>query len=414
MTALAESGIAWSQLKSRLVDLKSTDVDWKKGRLPVYVYQYNEELMKVSQEAYMEFFTENALGAGKAFPSVKVIEDEVVAMALDVLGGAPDSAGTFTSGGSESIFLALKTARDWARAERGITAPKIVMPWSGHATATKAAEYLGMEVVRTPLDAERRSDIAALRSAIDARTIMLYGSAPSYPHGVFDRIEAMGQLALEHNLWLHVDACVGGFLAPFARELGYAVPAFDLSVPGVSSVSADMHKYGFAAKGASVMLLRDGAHKKYQQFNFSDWPRGNYATQTAQGTRAAGPIASSWAVMNTLGRQGYRDIAKVIMDTVAQLAKGVEAIDGLRVVRPHDLCMVLYESVDAALDINAVAELMTQRGWFVGRSISPVAIHVAVNPLLAPALPAYLADLAQCVAVAREQKKVGAVDHNTY
>lgn len=414
MTALAETGIPWPQLKSELSALKSNDYAWEDGRLPVYVYGYSDELRQVSQEAFLEFFTENALGAGRAFPSVKVIEDEVIAMAIDLLGGGPLSGGTFTSGGSESIFLALKTARDRARAERGIDRAKIVMPHSGHATATKAAEYLGMDVVRTPLTGDLRGDLAALEAAIDVRTVMLYASAPSYPHGTYDPIEAMGQLALRRGLWLHVDACVGGFLAPFARELGHPIPPFDLSVAGVTSISADLHKYGFAAKGASVVLFADKAVQRHQIFSFSDWPRGNYVTHTAQGTRAAGPIASSWAVMKRLGRAGYREIAQVIMDTTAGLAAGVSAIEGLRVIGRPELCIVLFESSDPAVDINAVAELMGEREWFVGRSIAPHAIHVAVNPLFTPALPKYLSDLAECVDRARASGKVGAVDRNTY
>ena len=414
MTTLAETGIPWPQLKGQLTQLKANDYAWKEGRLPVYVYGYSQALQQVSQEAFLEFFTENALGAGRAFPSVKTIEDEVVAMAIDLLGGGPQSGGTFTSGGSESIFLALKTARDHARAERGIDRPKIVMPQSGHATATKAAEYLGMEVVRTPLTADLRGDMAALEAAVDARTIMLYASAPSYPHGTYDPIAQMGALALRRNLWLHVDACVGGFLAPFARDLGRPIPAFDLSVPGVTSISADLHKYGFAAKGASVVLFSDKALQRHQIFSFSDWPRGNYVTHTAQGTRAAGPIASSWAVMKSLGRSGYREIAGVIMDTMDRLVAGIRTIDGLRVVLQPQLCIVLYDSVDPAVDIHAVAELMGERQWFVGRSIEPNAIHVAVNPLFTPAVPAYLEDLAACVAAARSSGRTGAVDRDTY
>ena len=185
------------------------------------------------------------------------------------------------------------------------------------------------------------------------------------------------------------------------RDLGYPIPPFDLSVPGVSSLSADIHKYGFAAKGASVVLFADRDNQKYQRFEFSDWPRGTYATDTFQGTRAAGPIASAWAVMNTLGRAGYREIARIIMETKERLAAGIARIDGLRVVQPHDLSILLYASSDPALDIYAVADRMAAKGWFVGRSVTPRAIHLALNPLIAQALDDYLSDLAGCVALAR-------------
>jgi glutamate/tyrosine decarboxylase-like PLP-dependent enzyme len=410
---LPEHGTAWSALKERLRATKQRDYAWQAGRVPVYIYHHTEDLLRVSQEAYMEFFSENALGR-RAFPSVVALEQNVLAMALDLLGGGPQAGGTFTSGGTESIFLALKTARDWARAEKGIDRPKLVVPASAHATVNKAASYLGLEVVRTKLRPDLRADVAALAAAVDERTAAIVGSAPGYPHGVFDPIAELAALATERGLWLHVDACVGGFLAPFARDLGYPIPPFDLSLPGVASLSADIHKYGFAAKGASVILFADRDHQKYQRFEFSDWPRGTYATETFQGSRAAGPIASAWAVMNALGRAGYREIAQVIMEGKQRLAAGIARIDGLAVVEPHDLCILLYESVDPAVDIYAVADRMVEKGWFVGRSVAPKAIHLALNPVVVPALDDYLADLADCVARARQARQTGSVDLRTY
>jgi glutamate/tyrosine decarboxylase-like PLP-dependent enzyme len=414
MAGFPQDGIAWTELRDYLRNLKQQDYAWREGRVPVYVYHYTDELARVSQEAYMEFFTENALGQGKAFPSVQVLENEIIDMAIDLLGGQPQSGGTFTSGGTESIFLAIKAARDWARVEKGIDRPKLVMPVSSHATASKAASYLDVEVVRTPLGTDLRADISALEAAIDEQTFMIIGSAPGYPHGVYDPIEQLGALAKDRGLWLHVDACVGGFLAPFVRDLGYPIPPFDLSVLGVSSLSADIHKYGFAAKGASLVLYADKEHQRYQRFEFYDWPRGAYVTETFQGTRAAGPLASAWAVMNTLGRAGYREIAKIIMQTKERLAAGIEQIEGLEVVQPHDLCILLYKSVDPAVDIYAVADLMVEKGWFVGRSITPHAIHIALNPVVMPALDEYLADLAISVSRARKTKQKGTINLHTY
>jgi sphinganine-1-phosphate aldolase len=407
-------GAPWPALRRRLRELKRDDYAWRDGRLPVYVYHHTDALAWVARQAFGEFFTESALGAGKAFPSVRTLEDEVVGMSLDLLGGGPGSGGTFTSGGTESIFLAVKAARDWAREHLGIRNGKIVVPASAHATVDKAASYLDVAVVRTPLRSDRRADVAALESAVDDRAFLILGSAPGYPHGVFDDIAALGAVAARHGIWLHVDACVGGFLAPFAREEGYPIPPFDLSVPGVRSLSADIHKYGFAAKGASVLLLADRADRRYQCFEFDGWPRGRYATDTFQGTRAAGPIASAWAVLNTLGRSGYGDIARIVMETTERLAAGIERIDGLCVIQPRDLCILLYESRDHDVDIYAVADRLTERGWFVGRSVTPRAIHVAVNPVIAPAVEAYLADLAAAVRTAREHRQVGAAGVDTY
>ncbi|MGY3473525.1 pyridoxal phosphate-dependent decarboxylase family protein [Bradyrhizobium ottawaense] len=393
--------------------MKKGDYAWQKGRVPLYIYHYTDELLRVSQEAYMEYFTENAMGSN-AFPSVAQLEREVIEMGIGLLGGGAAAGGTFTSGGTESIFLALKTAREWARREMGIDQPKIVMAVSGHASVDKSAGYLGMDVVRTPLREDFRADTKLLEGAIDERTCMLYASAPGYPHGVFDPIEEIGALAMKHGLWLHVDTCVGGFLAPFAREIGYPIPPFDLSVPGVYSLSADLHKYGFAAKGASLFLLADRDHQKYQRFEFSNWPRGSFLSHTFQGSRAAGPIASAWAVMNTLGHTGYREIARVIMDTRERLIAGVEQIRGLRVIRPSDLCILLYDSIDPDVDIYAIADRMGKKHWLVGKSITPKAVHIALNPLVAPALDDYLADLAACVEEVRSTKEVGKVDLRTY
>ncbi|WP_439410320.1 pyridoxal phosphate-dependent decarboxylase family protein [Bradyrhizobium sp. DASA03030] len=413
MTTLPQTGSDWNNLKAHLRDLKKGDAKWKEGRLPVYVYYYTEELLRISHEAYMEFFNENAMGS-TAFPSVAQLEKEVIEMGLDLLGGGPQSGGTFTSGGTESIFLALKSAREWARTEKGIERPKIVMAYSGHVSVDKSAGYLGMETVRTPLRPDRRADIKALEAAIDERTCMLYASAPGYPHGVIDPIEEIGALAKKHRLWLHVDACVGGFLAPFVREIGNPIPPFDLSVPGVTSLSADLHKYGFAAKGASLFLLANAENKKYHRFEFSNWPRGSFLSHTFQGSRAAGPIASAWAVMNALGHEGYCEIARVIMDTKKRLIAGVQKIKGLRVLEPGDLCILMYDSIDPRVDVYAVAEHMGKKGWFVGRSTTPKAIHVVLNPAMTPALDQYLIDLAEAVEHVRSTQEVGNVDHRSY
>jgi glutamate/tyrosine decarboxylase-like PLP-dependent enzyme len=335
-------------------------------------------------------------------------------MGCELFGGSARSGGTFTSGGTESIFLAVKAARDWARAERAIAEPRLVVPRSAHATINKAAGYLGVEVVRTSLAGDLRADVGALEAAIDERTCMIVGSAPGYPHGVFDPIEQLAAIARRRGIWFHVDACVGGFLAPFVRELGHPVPPFDLSVAGVTTLSADIHKYGFAAKGSSLLLFADRDLQRYQRFEFSDWPRGTYATETFQGTRAAGPLASSWAVMNTLGRAGYREIAQTIIDGKERLIRGLAGIDGLAVIEPHDLSIVLLRSTDPALDIWAVADRMVERGWFVGRSVTPEAIHLALNPVVVAALEEYLDDLASCAAVVRATGETGTLDVHTY
>jgi sphinganine-1-phosphate aldolase len=411
---LPSGGTSWEDISAALRNAKNDDFSWRDGRLPLYVYFRDQELLNVSRDAYMLFFSENALGK-KAFPSLTKLESDVIEMALDLFNAGAGAGGSFTSGGTESIFLAVKTARDWARANRpDIKRPVAVLPESAHAAFNKAGHYLNVDIVRVPVGQSFRADIAAMAGAITDQTIFIVGSAPGYPHGVFDPIEELGQLALEKDVWLHIDACFGGFLAPFARRIRRDIPAFDFEVPGVRSLSADIHKYGYGAKGASVVLYADAGLKAYQGFEFRDWPRGYYATETFPGTRPGGAIASAWAVMNYLGHEGYMDIARTIMDTKDRLVAGVNAIDGLCVVEPSDLCIMLYHSIDPALDINAIGDALLERGWFVGRCVRPEAIHLGLNTVHAPVVDAYLADLREAVEDVRAKRKVGQMDECTY
>lgn len=402
--SIPDAGRPWEELKLELEEAKKGDFSWREGRMALYFYYLNEEVKRVQQEAYLAYWTENAMGQ-RAFPSMKKLEDEVIGMGLDLLHAPPEATATFTSGGTESILLAVKTARDWARETKGIATPNMVVPRTAHPAFDRAGEYLGVKVVRVPTTRnDFRADVAGMAARIDANTIMLLGSAPNYPFGVFDPIRDIAALAAERGLWMHVDACVGGFLAPFVRDLGHDIPDFDFAVPGVTSISADLHKYGYAPKGASLMLLRDRALLKHQTFTFSGWERGTYVSNTAQGTRAGGAVAAAWAVMNFLGKDGFRHWAQVIMDTVEKLTRGINAIPGLAVLEPHELCLFVYRSTDPALDIGQVAEGLTQRGWFVGRQAEPPGIHMHLNPVHAETADLYLADLAESVEDARRVK----------
>ena len=270
MTHLPQQGSPWADIEAKLNATKSEDYAWKKGRLPLYVYWRDEELYQVARDAASLFFVENGLGK-KAFPSVQKLEREVVGMVLNLMQANDEAGGNFTSGGTESIFLAVKTARDWARANRpGTGKPNIVLPQSAHPAFNKAAHFLDMRAIRVPLSSDFRADVAAMERTVDGDTVMIVGSAPAYPHGVFDPIEELGRIAAAQDLWLHVDCCVGGMLSPFVRRLGYDLPPYDFTVRGVTSISADLHKYGFAAKGASVILFRNAEIQKYLRFEFKD------------------------------------------------------------------------------------------------------------------------------------------------
>lgn len=414
MTAIPARGHSWEEIRQALIDAKQEDYDWRAGRLPLYVYFDDDELLQVSKEAAALYFSENALGR-KAFPSLVGLENDVVAMALDLFHATAGASGTFTSGGTESQFLAVKAASCRARTESPeIDRPNIVVPRTCHPSIDKAAHHLGLDVRRIAVCADFRADPQAMAAALDHNSVMLVASAPGYTHGVFDPIEKLGRLAEDHGIWLHVDACLGGFLAPFARMEGYPIPDFDFSVPGVTSLAADIHKYGFSAKGASVLLLRSKTLRRYQRFEFDDWPRGVYATDTFLGSRSGGPAASAWAVMNYLGEAGYRRIARSIMATKESLAAGIESISGLEVIRPSELCMLLYRSCDPKLDTNALAEGMAARGWFMGRSLDPEAIHFAINPVHHPIVERYLQDLEAVARDVRQSGRVGRLDQHTY
>ena len=298
--------------------MRANDLDWKHGRHGAYVWYANDELEDVLREAFGMFLVENGLGM-RAFPSIARMENEVLSMVRGLLGGDDETAGIFTSGGTESIFLAMFALREWAKeAKRGVSRPQIVAPHSAHPALNKAAFMLGLDVKRVPVGADFRADPAAIEAAIGPNTVGLYASAPSYSLGMVDPILELGAIAGKHQLWLHVDACVGGILAPFVREGGYDVPVFDFSAAGVTSISADLHKSGFAAKPASTVSFRTRAHRDFARYTFDDWPSGTYTSLTFTGTRPGGAIAASWAALNFLGREGYREIAAAIAQVAEQ------------------------------------------------------------------------------------------------
>ncbi|MCP5149131.1 MAG: aspartate aminotransferase family protein [Chromatiales bacterium] len=390
-----ESGLEWPEIEKALHSFRDADVDWRHGRAPMYIFWASEEVLEVTKKAYMEYFSENALGA-RAFPSLVRMEAEVVRMAAEILGGDESVRGNMTSGGTESIFLAVKTARDYRRATRPVRGtPNLVVPYSGHPAYYKAAHYMDLEVRPVPTRDDFRADVDAMADAIDDDTIFVLGSAPSFSLGVFDPIEDLGRLARERDLWLHVDACVGGFIAPHVRALGYPVPAYDFSVPGVTSISADLHKLGFAAKPASTILYRDEAHYRHQGYEFDAWPRGVYKVPTFTGTRPGGAIAAAWSVLKFLGAAGYRELARQIMDVRARLQAGIRAIPELELIGDPEIGLFCYGS--PSLDIRSVAEAMSRRGWLPGINADPPAIHLFLVPLHAVMVDDYLADLGVAV-----------------
>lgn len=414
MTAIPAKGRPRAELMADLTARKAGDRDWRRGRLAVYFYWLDEELERVQQDAYLAYWTENNLGQ-RAYPSLKTIEDEVIAMALSLLGGGGRAGGTFTSGGSESIFLAMMAARNKARAQRGVTRPNIVLPDSAHLTFDRAAEALGMEARRVPIGPDLRADVDAMAARMDADTVAIVGSAPNYPFGTFDPIARLAALAAERGVWMHVDACVGGFLAPYVRRLGHDVPAFELSVPGVTSLSADIHKHGMAPKGASLLLVADAADREWHKFESRAWQRGPYAAYTTQGTRPGGAVAAAWAAMNFLGDEGYLRCARLIMEAKAIMTAGIGAIAGLAILEPSDLCIFVWRASDPALDVGKVAAALDAEGWLVGRQQEPDGIHLHLNPIHREVAEDYVAAVARAVEAARggQGARIGA-NERTY
>lgn len=401
---LPDDGRGWQAIEREMLEFRKDDVDWRNGRMPFQIWYGGDDIFDVQKKAYTLFMQENGGGAGKAFKSLKAMEDGVIDFGAGILRG-PDAVGHITSGGSESIFVAMKAARDWGRANKpAIKDPEVVVPFSGHPTFNRAAQYLGLTIKRVPVGKDFRADVPAMAKAITPNTIALVGSAVCFPYGVIDPIEDLAKVARDRDLWLHVDACVAGYQAPFARELGYPVPDFDFTVPGVTSISADLHKYGFAAKGTSTVLYRNADFEKHQPFEFTEWPMGHFSNPNVASTRPGGSIAAAWAVMNYLGRDGYLKLNKRLMGMRDQYIAGINGIDGIRINgTPHSL-IITYSASSPDVDMNVVSDEMGARGWWIGRLVQPPGIMLGLSLPHEPVREEYLDHLRASVAKSRTTK----------
>lgn len=388
---LPQTGLSKAELFARMDQISREDANWRQGKTFSLVYYAGDELLDVVKEAYSRFFSENALNP-MAFPSLRRFETEVLRMTASLFHGGPESAGTMTSGGSESILMAVKTARDWARANRPeVKKPRMLLPLSAHPAFEKAAHYFDVEAVHVPLAADFRADVNEARKLLDADTILMVGSAPAYPHGVVDPIEELAAIAQEAGILFHTDACLGGFLLPFAERIGKAVPPFDFRVPGVTSISADLHKYGFAAKGASTVLYRDRDLRRFQYYVYANWPGGLYGSPSMTGTRPGGAIAAAWAALMFAGESGYEKIARGILETSQAMVEGISNIPGLRVLGNPQYSVFAFTS--DKVDIYALGDAMEARGWKLDRQQLPPSLHMMITPAHEQLVPQFLADL---------------------
>ncbi len=392
---LPKSGIPRAEVFAKIREMKARDADWQGGRTWSLIYPAGEDVDDVLREANSLYMFENALNPFR-FPSLRQMEADIVSMTTDLLHGGDEAAGTMTSGGTESILMAVKTARDRASAEKGITKPEMLAPVSAHPAFAKAAKYLCVELKQIPLRSDLRADVEAAARLITADTALIVGSAPNYPHGVIDPIPELAALAAARGISFHTDACVGGFLLPFLERLGHPVPPFDFRVPGVTTMSADVHKYGYCTKGASVIAHRTQATLPYQIFLYDQWPGGLYGSPAMAGARPAAPIAASWAVMNYLGESGYMRLASVILETVKKLRAGIEAIAELHIWGNPDASLLAFGS--DSIDIMAVGDIMDDKGWHLDRQQNPAALHMMVTPNHAKIADQFLDDLRYAVA----------------
>ena len=379
-----------------LADLASRtvgDTDWRGGRVFSLVYHAGEAHEALLEQAHGMYASANLLNP-LAFKSLKQLEKEIVQSA-GALFHCSGAVGTVTSGGTESILCAVAAYRDRARRKKPwIRWPELVVPKTIHPAFDKAAHYFGVKLVKVDVDGEMRADVRKMAKAIGWRTIGLVASAPQYPHGVIDPIAELGELAMKHGLPLHVDACVGGFVLPWLEKLGRQIPKWDFRVPGVTSISADLHKYAYAGKGASLLLWRSLDDMKFQIFVATDFPGGIYASPTMIGTRPGGPIAAAWAALQSVGEDGYLELARRAALAADALRAGVQAIPGLKLLGRPDATIVSYTS---GLDVYAIADRLEARGWSVDRQHRPSSIHLTVTANHAPIVDTYLADLRAAV-----------------
>ncbi len=377
---IPDAGVSRDDILAEMREIdRSEDVKWRDGYASGAVYHGDKNHIEFLSEVYRLNSQSNPLHVD-VWPSVLKYESEIISMTANMLGaglnGADDVCGTLSSGGTESIQLAMKTYRDHAEATKGITEPNMVVPSTVHAAFDKAAQYFCIEMRHVPVGDDGRADVAATADAIDDNTVVVVGSSPSFPHGLIDPIEELSELARERGIGFHTDGCLGGFILPWARELGYDVPDFDFRLPGVTSMSADTHKFGYGAKGTSVVLYRNKDLRHYQYFTLTDWPGGIYCSPTFAGSRPGALSATAWAAMVSIGREGYLANVGAILETAAKIKSAIGEIDHVEVIG-DPLFVVAIRSDD--LDIYEIMDFMTKRGWSLNGLHKPPAVHLCTT-----------------------------------
>jgi len=376
---LPKTGVNQEEILKTIENITSTENSrWEDGFVSGAVYHGDAKHIEFMNKVYALQSQSNPLHSD-LFPSASKFESEIVSMTANMLGAdktEDDICGTVTSGGTESILLAMKTYRDWARKTKGITRPEIVVPITAHAAFDKASEYFGIKIIRTKVDGNFKADIASIKRVANRNTIVIVGSAISFPHGVVDPIRELSEYAQKRNIGFHVDACLGGFVLPWAKQLGYDVPDFDFSLPGVTSISVDTHKFGYTAKGTSVILYRGKSLRKFQFYTITDWPGGMYFSPTFAGSRSGALSAVCWATLISIGKEGYLDAVSRILLSAKEIKKVINEIPELNIL--GDPLWVIAFTSDS-IDIYQVMEQMTQKGWNLNGLYKPACVHICTT-----------------------------------
>ncbi len=387
---------------ARLRAMQAGDVPVHGGRTLAYVYDSGlAEADRVGREAVASFAGSNGLDP-TAFPSLLQMENDVVGFTCDVLDAPSSVVGTVTSGGTESVLLAVQGARD---ARPDVSRPRMVLPTTAHAAFHKAAHYFGVEPVLVDVGPDFRADAGAMASAIDDSTVLVAASAPSYAHGVVDPVTPIAAAAAARGVRCHVDACIGGWVLPYASRLGRDVPAWTFAVEGVTSISVDLHKYAYAPKGTSVLLHRTAELRRPQFFASAEWPGYTMLNSTMQSTKSGGPLAGAWATLHAIGDDGYLELAERVLDGVDRLVEGISAVPALRVVAPPDSTLVAF-ATDGSCDVFTIADAMATAGWWVQPQLSfrgqPATVHLSLSAATAGLVEEFLGALGRAVAAALE------------
>ncbi len=377
---LPKKGLTREELRKRLDEVASKDYDWSSGRIFGYVFDPGKEIIEVSEEALLKFYHKNALDF-TVYPSILQMENDIISFAAKHLNGDDNISGNFTSGGTESILLAVKTARDYMRAKRNIVEPEIIVPITAHAAFHKAAHYLGIKLRKIGVDENLKARLDELEDAINENTILIVGSAPSYAYGVIDPIESMAAIAKKHNVLFHTDACMGGFLLPLLRKLGKEVPPFDFSVDGVTSISMDLHKYAYTPKGASVVLYKNKELRRYQIFSSAGWTGYTMVNTTIQSTKSTGPLAAAWATLQYVGEERYLEFAKKKLEATQKVVEFVNKHPDLRLIAEPEMTLVAFTS--DTVNIFHIIDEMNLKGWYIQPVLSyeniKESIHLSIN-----------------------------------